>query len=299
MTLRGRLVDWALTGLLILVPALVLRASLERGTPSAFDAAILRITAPLEAGVTWLAEGVGGLWSSYVALVDVEDENRELRADNERLRKELAEMTRRAYDVAALEELAVLKKHTPTDTIGARVIAGPLSPQFSVLRLRLDRGARDVQRDMAVIAGAGPVGKIDKVYGDYADVMLVSDTRSKIEVAVKRTGARGWLIGLGRPDSYACTISALELAPQAEQRARPGDELVTSGVGSVFPPGLVAGTIEKVIGDDGMFQKVEVRPTVDVSRVRAVMVLLANPPPPDPAAKSKKKSEPAFGVRAL
>jgi rod shape-determining protein MreC len=299
VTLRRRLVDWSLTGLLILVPALVLRASLSRGAPSAFDSAILRITAPLEAGVTWIAEGLGGLWSRYVALVGVEAENRELRGDNDRLRKELAEMTRRAYDVDALEELAVLKKHTPTDTIGARVIAAPLSPQFRVLRLRLDRGGRDVQPDMAVIAGAGPVGKLDKVYGDYADVMLVSDTRSKIEVVVKRTGARGWLIGLGRPDSYACTISALELAPQSELRARPGDELVTSGVGSVFPPGLVAGKIETVLGDDGMFQKVEVRPTVDVSRVRAVMVLLASPPPPDPDAKTRKKSEPAFGARAL
>lgn len=299
MTLRRRLVDWSLTGLLILVPALVLRASLQRGAPSAFDAAILRITAPLEAGVTWIAEGLGGLWSRYVALVGVEAENRELREDNERLRRELAEMTRRAYDVAALEELAVLKKHTPTDTIGARVIAAPLSPQFRVLRLRLDRGKRDVQPDMAVIAGTGPVGKIDKVYGDYADVMLVSDTRSKIEVVVKRTGARGWLIGLGRSDSYACTISALELAPQSELRAQVGDELVTSGVGSVFPPGLVVGKIDSLLGDDGMFQKVEVRPAVDVSRVRAVMVLLANPPPPDPDAKTRKKSEPAFGVRAL
>jgi len=93
--------------------------------------------------VTWIAEGIGGLWSRYVALVGVEAENHELRADNDRLRKELAEMTRRAYDVDALEELAVLKKHMPTDTIGARVIAAPLSPQFRVLRLRLDRGARE------------------------------------------------------------------------------------------------------------------------------------------------------------
>ena len=50
---------------------------------------------------------------------------------------------------------------------------------------------------------------------------------------------------------------------------------------------------------DGMFQKIEVQPAVDVSRVRAVEVLLAPPPPPDPDAKTKKKSEPAFGGRAL
>ena len=299
MVMRRKLIDWALTGLLIIIPALVLRSSMQRGEPSGFDKAVLRITAPLEAGVSWLVEGVGSMWSRYVALIDVEAENRELRDENDRLRKELAAATRRAADIAALEELALVKKQTQADTLGARVIAAPLSPQFRVIRLRIDRGNRDVQPDMPVIAGTGPVGKIDKVYGDYADVMLVSDPRSRIDVAIKRTGARGVLIGLGQPDSYACKISTLELASKTELRAQVGDEIVTSGVGSVFPPGLVIGKITKLAGDDGMFQNVEVQPAVDVSRVRAVMVLLAPPPPADPDAKQRKKSEPAFGARAL
>jgi rod shape-determining protein MreC len=299
VTLRRRIVDWTLTGILILVPALVLRASLARGTPSGFDQALLRITAPLQAGVSWLAEGAGGIWSRYIALVDVESENRELREDNERLRKDLATMTRKAYDVAALEELALVKKRIAADMIGARVIGAPLSPQFRVLRLRIDRGEHDIQPDMAVIAGTGPVGKIDKVFGDYADVVLISDARSKIDVVVKRTGRRGWLLGLGRPDSYDCTIKSLELASAPDQRAQVGDEIVTSGVGSIFPPGLVIGTVSKLDGDDGMFQRLEVHPSVDVSQVRAVMVLLAPPPPADPEAKTKRRSEPAFGVRAL
>ena len=48
-----------------------------------------------------------------------------------------------------------------------------------------------------------------------------------------------------------------------------------------------------------MFQTVEVKPTVDVSRVRAVMVLLAPPPPADPDAKTRRRSEAAFGARPL
>ncbi|MBA2540085.1 MAG: rod shape-determining protein MreC [Deltaproteobacteria bacterium] len=298
MTLRRRIVDWSLTGLLLLIPALVLRASLSRGEPSAVDETVLRITAPLQTAVSWIAEGIGGVWGSYVALIDVESENRELREDNEKLRKELASMTRRAYDVQALEELALVKKRIAADMIGARVIGAPLTP-FRVVRLRIDRGANEIQPNMAVIAGTGPVGVIDKVFGDYADVVLVSDTRSKIDVVVKRTGRRGFLLGLGRDDSYACTITSLELASQTDQRAQVGDEIVTSGVGSIFPPGLVIGKITKLDGDDGMFQKVEVEPSVDVSRVRAVMVLLAPPPPADPDAKTRKRSEAAFGARAL
>jgi rod shape-determining protein MreC len=179
------------------------------------------------------------------------------------------------------------------------VIAAPLSPQFRVVRLRIDRGDRDVQPDMPVISGTGPVGKIDKVYGDYADVMLVSDARSRVDVAIKRTGARGVMIGLGEPDSYACKITTLELASNKDLRAQIGDEIVTSGVGSVFPPGLVIGRVTKLAGDDGMFQNIEAHPNVDVSRVRAVMVLLAPPPPADPDAKQRRKSDPAFGARAL
>jgi rod shape-determining protein MreC len=78
-----------------------------------------------------------------------------------------------------------------------------------------------------------------------------------------------------------------------------GDEVVTSGLGASFPPGLVVGKVSTVSRDDGMFQRVEVQPAVDVSRVRAVEVLLAPPPPPDPDAKTKRRSEPAFGGRTL
>ena len=299
MTLRRRFVDWALTGLLVIVPALVLRASLSRGTPSPLDNALLRITAPLEAGVSWVVEGIGGLWGRYVGLVDVEDENRELRAENDKLRKQLSTMTRRAFDVEALENVAAVKHITPADTLGARVIGAPLSPQFRVLRLRIDRGDRDVAAGMPVISGTSPVGRVDKVYGDYADVMLISDPSSSIEVLIPRTGGRGMLTGLGRPDSYACTIGWLERQTSPTSKLEVDDEIVTSGLGASFPPGLVVGKISKVSHDDGMFQRVEVDPAVDVSRVRAVEVLLAPPPPPDPDARLKKRSEPAFGGRPL
>jgi rod shape-determining protein MreC len=310
MTLRRRLVDWSLTALLIVLPALVLRASLARGTPSPVDRTLLRITAPLETAVSWVVEGVGGTWSRYVALIDIEAENRELREDNERLRKQLSAMTRRAFDAAALEELSAVKKRTPADTLGARVIGAPLSPQFRVVRLRVDRGDREVAAGMPVITSQGPVGRIERVYDGYADVVLLSDPSSHVDVVIRDPaqpagqpgGERGLLVGLGRPDSYACKIEWLERQGRggpAQGKVKVGDEVVTSGLGASFPAGLIVGKVSKIIGDDGMFQSVEVNPTVDVSRVRAVMVLLAPPPPPDPDARTRRRSEPAFGTRPL
>jgi len=298
-TLKRRIIDWSLSGFVVLVTVLVFKANLNRGEPSGLDQALLRITAPLQAGVSWVVEGVGGIWSRYVALVDIEDENRELRLENEKLRKQLAAMSRRAFDVEALEDLAIVKRRTPADTVGARVIGAPMTPQFRVVRLRIDRGERDIQPGMPVITGTGPVGRINKVFGDYADVTLISDASSSIEVVIPRTGGRGILTGLGKASSYACTIQWLEAAAKPESRVQVGDEVVTSGLGASFPPGLVVGKVSSVAKDDGMFQRVEVEPAVDVSRVRAVEVLLAPPPPPDPDAKKKRKSEPAFGGRPL
>lgn len=299
-TLRRRLIDWSLAGILIVVPALVLRASLSRGEPSGFDKAILRITAPLEAGVSWVVGGLGGLWTSYVSLVHVEQENGELRDENEQLRKQLAAMTRRAYDVAALEDLATVKKATPADTLGARVVGAPLSASFRVMRLKIDRGDKEVARDMPVITSKGAVGTIGQVVGDYADVKLLSDAGSKIDVVIARTGNRGTLIGLGKDDSYACKIGSLEHQTAPEAKAQLGDDVVTSGKAGPFPPGIAIGKISKLVGDNGLFQEVEVTPVVDVSKLGAVMVLLAPPPPPDPDAKAvKKKSDAAFGGKPL
>jgi rod shape-determining protein MreC len=299
MTTRQRLIDWIAAAIFLLIPALVLRSSLRRGEPSVFDKAVLRVTAPLSAGVSWTVDKIGGAWSSYVALVDVEDENAELRRENETLRKQLAAMARRAYDVEDLEELAELKKKTESDTLGARVIGAPLSPFFRVLRIRIDRGDKEVAPGMPVVTPSGLVGRIDATYGDYADVMLITDPGSSVEVVLQRTGGRGILTGLGRPDAYACTLQWLEQpsGPEADVSAKVGDTLVTSGLGPEFPAGIAVGTVSKVDAHHGMFQDVEVEPAVDMSQVRAAMVLLAPPPPPDPGGGKPKKSGAAHGAR--
>ncbi len=301
MTLRRRVIDWGLAALLLLIPALILRSSLKAPEKvSKLDEAILRVSAPLQAGVSWVVDGIGGGWSRYIALVDVEEENRELRAENERLRRDLAAMTRRAVDVEALEDMVELKRRTPADTAGARVIAAAMSPFFRVVRIRIDRGAPEVSVGMPVITSAGLVGRIQKIYGGHAEVMLTTDARSAVDVVIVRTGARGVLTGMGQNDSYACKLEWLERPsdPAGAAPVEEGDRVMTSGLGAAFPAGIVVGVVAKVVDKDyGMFQEVYVEPTVEFSHLRGVTVLLAPPPPPDPEADSKRKSESAFGLR--
>ena len=300
MTLRRRVVDWSLAGLLLLVPALILRSSLKTGELSSFDQAVLRVSAPLESAVTWVVEGVGGVWSRYVALVGVEDENRELRDDNDKLRRELAQMARRAYDTDALEQLVDLKKRTDADLLGARIISASTTPFYRVVRIRIDRGKHEVTHDMPVVTAEGLVGVIGNVYGDHADVVLVSDPDFHVAITIPNAGVSGSLKGLGRDDSYACTLSLLEGADGTTKTGvHEGDKVVTSGAGDAFPAGIVVGTVSAVRKGHSFKQEIEVEPAVHFSSLRAVMVIVAAPPPPDPDADKKHKSEPAFGVRPL
>lgn len=295
MTLRRRILDYSLAVLLLALPAVIFHVNLKAPeAQNGFDRAVLRISSPLQAAVSWVVGGIGGLWNRYVWLVDVDEENRELRGEVRRLRRELSEAQRKAGDVEALEALVGLKQKTSAETLGARVIASSINPHFRVVRIRIDRGEADLAPGMPVVVTDGLVGRIHHVYGDYADVLLITDPQSSIDTVIPRTGGRGVLTGLGRDDAYRAKIEYLE----RDHQVKVGDEVVTSGLGGAFPAGLAVGKIAKVKKVEyGLYQKVEVEPTVDFSSLSHVLVLAAPPPPPDPGADTPKRSPPARGVR--
>jgi len=301
MNLRRRVLDYTLAGLLLLLPALILHASTkDPGNINKLDQAVLRVSSPLQLAVSWIVEGVGGVFGRYVWLIDVEEENRELRKENARLARELAELKRKTIDYELLSRLAALRNDPKRqgDVVSARVIAANLNPYFRVARMRVDAGTAKLQQGMAVIDDYNRlVGRINRVYGKYADILLTIDPQSKIDVFIPRTSGRGVLSGTGEKDSYACKIAYVARGEGNEDKdLKVGDRVVTSGLGA-FPAGIEVGKVVHV--DDveyGLFQKVRVEPALDFSNLRAVVVLLAQPPPADPSKGKKKKSKRAFGV---
>src|SRR5262245_66051218 len=105
--------------------------------------------------MSWLIEGVVGVWNRYIALVDIEEENGELRRENERLRHELSTALRASADAATLQQLVQLRRETDAETVGARIVASSINPYFPVVRLGLERGEGDVQFGRPVIHDDG------------------------------------------------------------------------------------------------------------------------------------------------
>ena len=294
-TTARRGLDWVMAGLLLVIPAAFLHSNFKNpGSLNVLDRVVLKVSSPLQGAVAWAIDGVGGVWNRYVWLVDVQEENDELRRENERLRRELAATRRAAGEQKQLEALVDLRRTLPAETVGARVVAAGMNPWFRVSRITLDRGDGEVKAGMPVLGADGVVGRIQRVYGRHADVLLAVDPQSSIDVVVQGSGSRGVLKGLGGENGYRCKIDYLGRGEEVKE----GDYVVTSGLGGAFPPDRNVGRVKRVTKVEyGLYQEVEVEPTVDFSRLGAVLVVLAPPPPPDPSAKQKKTPEAAFGVR--
>jgi rod shape-determining protein MreC len=273
LTLTRRARELVLVATLLALPLLFLRANLKSPSNLNFlDRAILRISAPIQAAITWAARGIGGAWSRYVFLVGVEADNRKLTDENARLRSELSRLEHEVAQKSDLERLVGLSARITVPSISARVVAVETSSFFRVVRIKLDIGDTPVKSGMPVVAAAGVVGRVQRSYGHFADVQLAVDPKSSIDVVVARTGGRGVIKGIPGDNRYRTRIEYLLRKDEVSD----GDQVVTSGLGA-FPRNLAVGKVVKISKHDfGLYQEAEVEPAVDFAKLTEVIVLLTN-----------------------
>jgi rod shape-determining protein MreC len=269
----------------LVVPFFFLKANLkEESQLNPVDRVILTLSAPVQWAATAAAESIGDVWSDYMYLIDVKDENEQLRFELQRLRAENNLYLEAAQEVRRLRQMLGFADTFGGELRAARVIARGTSEQFRVVRLRIDAGEGLVDRSMPVVTFDGLVGQVTETTGAYSEVLLTVDRKSQVPVIVQRNGAQGILRGTGELDRYTCDVEYLLRSDEV----REGDQLFTSGAGGKFPEGLLAGRVVSVTRENlGLFQKVVVEPAVNFSRLKEVFVV-TKPPKPD---KKKKEAE--------
>jgi rod shape-determining protein MreC len=130
----------------------------------------------------------------------------------------------------------------------------------------LNVGARDgIQDGWATTDGLGLVGRISGVGQTTSRVLLLTDPGSRIPVTVLPSGQRAILTG----DTSVAPL--LEFVENPEQ-VRPGDRVVSSGDGGVFPAGLLVG--QAVMGTDN---RLRLRLAADYERLEFLRVLRSRP----------------------
>ncbi len=190
---------------------------------------------------------------------------------NQELRRELQQM--RAWREAALQleqenakllDLNNVRLDPKLTFVTGVVLADSGSPfRQSVL---LNVGARDgIQDGWATTDGLGLVGRISGVGQTTSRVILLTDPGSRIPVTIQPSGQRGILAGDNSPLPPVDFIEDMEMV-------RPGDRVVSSGDGGVFPAGLLVGQL--VAGPDN---RLRVRLSADYERLEFLRVLRSQP----------------------
>ncbi|XID75280.1 rod shape-determining protein MreC [Alkanindiges sp. WGS2144] len=202
----------------------------------------------------------------------------QLRRENTAMRAELLQARVRLQKLAELSaENTRLRGllNTPLIIDGRMLISEIIGTDTDPLRqiLIINKGRHDqLRQGQTILDDKGIMGQIIDVYPHSARVMLLSDKEHAISVRIERTGVRGIIAGTG--DS---TRLSMQYVPNTAD-IKPGDRLISSGLGEQFPAGYPVGTVSKVQRHgSGEFATIDIRPAAQLQGGHHVVVLFSEP----------------------
>ena len=214
------------------------------------------ITAPVTSAVNILRSARG-----YTRIYQ---QNQELRRELQQMKAWKEAALQREQENARLLDLNNVRLDPKFTKITGVVLADSGSPFRQTVLLNI--GRRDgIVDGWAAIDGIGLVGRIAGVGERSSRVILLTDTSSRIAVSIESNGQRAMIVGdnTSRPP-----LEFLE----APETVRPGDRIVTSGDGGVFPSGLLVGQVTQTQSG-----RLRVRLAADIQRLEFLRVLRHQP----------------------
>ncbi len=227
--------------------------------------------APLHGLVTSYSRRVKDAFSAIRGWGGLPDENRRLAEEIVILRNELNGLRSLETENVELRRQLGFARHSPHTLLPAEVIARDIGGWWQTLRIGLGSAA-GVEANRAVLTSSGLVGKVAESTLRTSDVLLILDPGCKVSALITRTGSHGILSGKGVSikGRMHCTLDLVN----KDVPVKRGDKIVTSGLGGVFPPGIVIGYVDKVNADkSGLYQRADVLPSVDFGSLNYVFVM--------------------------
>lgn len=190
-----------------------------------------------------------------------------LREQNAEMRARLAELEEARQENERLSALVQFAEERKLTQMGARVIGRPTSTWEGVITI--DRGSADgVVAGMPVLAPQGLVGQIETVSRNASRVRLITDQQSGVAAMIQRTRALGVVTG-----SIDRTLT-MDFVDKAKL-PKVGDVVITSGLGGVYPKGLVVGDVIDVDARRAdLYPRITITSRVPVNELEEVLVLL-------------------------
>lgn len=235
------------------------------------------------------AHFVTGIFDNVDSLLNTYKENQHLKARLEEFASVQAEVTDLRSENDQLKEIvgkeADLRDYNP---IQATVIAR--NPDQWEEKIILNRGVSDgVELDMAVLTAQGLIGKVSLVTKTTSTVELVSTQNPNYRVSAMVIGGEDGIFGL--IEGFDAERRELLLKRiDAEVEIEVGQQVVSSGLGGIFPKGLIIGEITEITIDEfGLTQLAYVKPAADFTLLNHVMVADRDMPDGDEEAVEEEE----------
>lgn len=241
---------------------------------------LLDVLAPAEKLVDSGVHAVTAAWDSYFALMGVEEENRSLRAENDRLRMQIQQQDEQVREAERLRALIGLRESGLGHLVAARVIGR--DPSHSLQTVTINKGQADgVREDASVITPEGLVGRVLSVGDGSAIVQLVTDAQSEVAALFSESRVQALFKGTGGPELELDYI-------EDDSAVREGDEIMTSGLDQIHPKGVPLAVVTTVGPPGELFKLILAKPRADLSRLEEVLVVVQpDKQPPQSSSASR------------
>ncbi|MFA6411962.1 MAG: rod shape-determining protein MreC [Syntrophales bacterium] len=236
----------------------------DTGYPRRF---ILDVVAPIERLIRIPLDETITVWNRYLFLVGLGEENRRLKRENDQLKNQLLLHQEGYLEGLRLQKLLTMKGQSDYASMTARVIG--MDQKSLIKTILINKGtSHGIRNGLPVINEQGVLGRIIETSWHVSRVLLISDGNSNIDALVQGTRVQGMLQGSG---AMRCMLKYIAKT----EEVKTGDLVVSSGMTEIFPKGLLLGTVIRADKkDSGLFQRIEVVPAVDFTRLEEVLVLM-------------------------
>lgn len=225
----------------------------------AINSVVMDVTGPIMQVVEFPSRVIHRIYTYFYDVSHIYSDNVALRAENRQMM--ILQNKVRTLEVENQLLGRLLNYTPPVDAtfMSAKIIAESGDNFTHALLIYI--GDEAVKKGQIVLGDESVIGRVDKVSGRYAKVILVTDINSKIPVVVERTRVRGILSGNN-------TAMPQLIFTRSTSDIQAGDVVVTSGVGGMFPAGLPIGFVSSIKGS-----LITVETMADISRVEYVRIV--------------------------
>lgn len=245
---------------------LFLASSLTPGRTQAVRTGFVDLFAPLMAAVNKPIQGISGYIETASGLAALQAENTRLQQENARLREWYQIALQFQAKNESLEKLLNVAVEPQNKFVTARVIADSGNTYVKTMLVMAGR-KHGVDKGQAVLSGDGLVGRTIEVGERTARVLLLTDINARVPVFIGAENTRAILSG-----TNSNTPLLAHLPPDAQ--IQPGERVVTSGHGGIFPYGMPVG--EVIALEDG---RLAVSMYADMDRMIHVRIVERNDDP--------------------